>query len=339
MSYRGKVILCGDAGVGKTSLLAQYVDGQFSDEYHQTIGANFLIKEIDLTKILDQLEIKNIKLKKDIKEKGFKLYFWDIGGQTDKLWANEYYFVQAVGAMVIFSFDKNSSFDHIDFWIEKLKELSGDVPYIIVGNKTDLKSEIDKEKIRVIPEAPDEVFKKTSVDDIKAVKTKYKINGNYLLSVGVGGRKNTKRIITAFENLKYKNFELVFIGRGEGFQEKRGVRFLGHVASKDLPTLYSGSEAFLYPSLYEGFGLPILEAFACRTPVVTSNLSSMPEVAGQAAVLVDPKDVNGITIGIKKALQNKKELDKKGLKRVRKFSWQKTAHKTLAVYNELGSKS
>ncbi|MFW9829268.1 MAG: Rab family GTPase [Candidatus Thorarchaeota archaeon] len=148
MSYRGKVILCGDAGVGKTSLLAQYVDGQFSDEYQQTIGANFLIKEIDLTKISDLLEIKNIKLKKDIKEKGFKLYFWDIGGQTDKLWANEYYFVQAVGAMVIFSFDKNSSFDHIDFWIEKLKELSGDVPYIIVGNKTDLKSEIDKEKIR-----------------------------------------------------------------------------------------------------------------------------------------------------------------------------------------------
>ncbi|MFX0003419.1 MAG: Rab family GTPase [Candidatus Hodarchaeota archaeon] len=147
MSYRGKVILCGDAGVGKTSLLAQYVDGQFSEHYQQTIGANFLIKEIDLTKILDQLEIKNPKLKKDIKEKGFKLYFWDIGGQTDKLWANEYYFVQAVGAMVIFSLDKTSSFEHIDFWIEKLKELSGDVPYIIVGNKTDLVRKIDNEVV------------------------------------------------------------------------------------------------------------------------------------------------------------------------------------------------
>jgi len=147
MSYRGKVILLGNAGVGKTSLLAQYVDDQFSEEYHQTIGANFLIKEIDLSKILNQLDIKNPKLKKDIKEKGFKLYFWDIGGQTDKLWANEYYFVQAVGAMVIFSLDNKSSFDQIDFWIEKLKELSGDVPYIIVGNKTDLKREIDKEMI------------------------------------------------------------------------------------------------------------------------------------------------------------------------------------------------
>ncbi|MFX0000505.1 MAG: Rab family GTPase [Candidatus Hermodarchaeota archaeon] len=147
MSYRGKVILCGDAGVGKTSLLAQYVDDQFSDEYHQTIGANFLIKEIELRRIIDTLKLKNPKLKKDIKQKGFKLYFWDIGGQTDKLWANEYYFVQAVGAMVIFSLDKISSFDHIDFWISKLKELSGDIPYIVVGNKNDLKREINAEII------------------------------------------------------------------------------------------------------------------------------------------------------------------------------------------------
>ncbi|MFX0105089.1 MAG: Rab family GTPase [Candidatus Hodarchaeota archaeon] len=147
MSYRGKVILCGDAGVGKTSLLARYVDDQFSEEYHQTIGANFLIKEIDLNRVIEKLDIKNPKLKKDIKQKGFKLYFWDIGGQTDKLWANEYYFVQAVGAMVIFSLDKISSFENIDFWISKLKELSGDIPYIIVGNKTDLKSEINKEII------------------------------------------------------------------------------------------------------------------------------------------------------------------------------------------------
>lgn len=148
MSYRGKVILCGDAGVGKTSLLAQYVDNQFSEEYHQTIGANFLIKEIDLGKVIENLELKNLKLKKDIKQKGFKLYFWDIGGQQDKLFSNEYYFVQAVGAMVIFSLNKVSSFEQIDFWISKLKELSGAIPYIIVGNKTDLKREISEDSIR-----------------------------------------------------------------------------------------------------------------------------------------------------------------------------------------------
>ena len=148
MSYRGKVILCGDAGVGKTSLLAQYVDNQFSEEYHQTIGANFLIKEIDLKKVIDKLNITNPKLKKDIKQKGFKLYFWDIGGQKPSLFANEYYFVQAVGAMIVFSLSRLATFKSIDFWISKLRELSGDVPYIIVGNKTDLKSEINEDPIK-----------------------------------------------------------------------------------------------------------------------------------------------------------------------------------------------
>ncbi|MFX1375861.1 MAG: Rab family GTPase [Promethearchaeota archaeon] len=147
MSYRGKVILCGNAGVGKTSLLARYVDDQFNDEYIQTVGANFLIKEIDLGIIIDKLDIKNPNLKKDIKEKGFKLYFWDIGGQQDKLFSNEYYFIQAVGAMVVFSLNQNESFESIDFWISKLKELSGDIPYILIGNKKDLKREIDNEII------------------------------------------------------------------------------------------------------------------------------------------------------------------------------------------------
>ncbi len=147
MSYRGKVILCGDAGVGKTSLLAQYVDGKFSEEYHQTIGANFLIKEIVLNKIVEKLELNNPNLKKDIKKKGFKLYFWDIGGQHDKLFSTEYYFVQAVGAMLIFSLNNVSSFENLDFWISKLKELSGTVPYVIVGNKSDLKREITQQMI------------------------------------------------------------------------------------------------------------------------------------------------------------------------------------------------
>jgi small GTP-binding protein len=147
MSYRGKVILCGDPGVGKTSLLARYVDKKFSEEYHQTIGANFLIKEIDLSKVISKLNLKNEELKKDIEDKGFKLYFWDIGGQKHGLFANEYYFVQAVGAMIIFSLNKYSTFENLDFWISKLKELSGDVPYIIVGNKSDLKREVDKEFI------------------------------------------------------------------------------------------------------------------------------------------------------------------------------------------------
>lgn len=147
MSYRGKVILCGDPSVGKSSLLARYVDGKFSEESVPTLGANFLIKEIDLSKVIDKLKLENPELKKDIKEKGFKLYFWDLGGQKDKLFSNEYYFVQAVGAMIVFSLNDEKSFDGIEFWIEKLKDLSGDIPYIIVGNKSDLKREIDQRRI------------------------------------------------------------------------------------------------------------------------------------------------------------------------------------------------
>ncbi len=106
-----------------------------------------MIKEIDLSKIIDKLQLENPELKKDIKEKGFKLYFWDLGGQHDKLYSNEYYFVQAVGAMIVFNLNDLSSFQDIDFWLPKLKELSGDVPYILVGNKSDLERKIDKSLI------------------------------------------------------------------------------------------------------------------------------------------------------------------------------------------------
>jgi len=106
-----------------------------------------LIKEIELSKIIDRIQLENSELEQDIKEKGFKLYFWDLGGQHDKLYSNEYYFVQAVGAMIVFNLNNLSSFQDINFWLTKLKELSGDVPYILVGNKSDLERKIDKSLI------------------------------------------------------------------------------------------------------------------------------------------------------------------------------------------------
>ena len=172
MSYRGKALMVGSPNVGKTSLLAQYVDNKFREEYHQTIGANFLIKEIDLSNILDKLDIKNPELKEDISKKGFKLYFWDLGGQADKLFANEYYFVQAVGAMVVFSLNNPSSFKDLDFWISKLKELSGDIPYIVVGNKSDLKRKVDE----------DTVQKKVAELKVHYIETSAKLNKNVDLS-------------------------------------------------------------------------------------------------------------------------------------------------------------
>jgi small GTP-binding protein len=154
MSYRGKVVLLGAPSVGKTSLLARYVDDIFRDEYMQTIGANFLIKEVDLKNIIHNIDIKSSERNQDIKERGLKLYFWDIGGQTDKLFANEYYFIQALGAMIIFDILNRKSFENLEFWISKLKELSGDVPFIIIGNKLDKSEEreVSEEKGRKFAE-------------------------------------------------------------------------------------------------------------------------------------------------------------------------------------------
>ncbi|HEY0088725.1 MAG TPA: Rab family GTPase [Candidatus Lokiarchaeia archaeon] len=146
MSYRGKVVLLGDPGVGKTSLLARFVDGIFRTEYKQTIGANFLIKEIDLKNIVENLKF-DFETKKKIKDKGFMIFLWDIGGQKDKLFVSEYYFLDAVGAMVVFNVDNKKTFDSIDFWISKMKELSGNIPFIIVGNKIDLKREVSSEEL------------------------------------------------------------------------------------------------------------------------------------------------------------------------------------------------
>ena len=161
------------------------------------------------------------------------------------------------------------------------------------STKSDLiKLGFDANKIRVIPEAPNNIFKPASAPDIEKLKRKYRISGKYLLAVGMNVRKNTENIIRAFELARAgRDLKLVFIGLPKyvDIKETRNIRIAGQVSGEELPVFYSGSEALVYPSLYEGFGLPILEAFACGTPVVTSNVSSMPEVAGGAAVLVDPE--------------------------------------------------
>jgi glycosyltransferase involved in cell wall biosynthesis len=126
-------------------------------------------------------------------------------------------------------------------------------------------------------------------------------------------------------------------GWGEEIKSVNGVKLLGFVPDEDLPALYSGAQCFVYPSLYEGFGLPVLEAMASGCPVVTSNVSSLPEVAGAAAVLVNPKSAEEIAEGIKKALKNCQRLSEKGLTQAKRFTWERTAQETLKVYREAAS--
>jgi len=193
----------------------------------------------------------------------------------------------------------------------------------------------DAKKIHVIYEAIDPDFKKTSKSEVERVKKKYRLSDSYALSVGASRRKNISKAVAAFEKAATETGLKEYVITGSGYMpEGRGIRALGYVDLTDLSALYTGAKVFLYPSLYEGFGLPILESFICETPVVTSNTSSMPEVAGDAAILVNPEDEENIADGIIKAIKNNDSLVKKGLKQVNKFSWQEAVKQTLAVYNK-----
>jgi glycosyltransferase involved in cell wall biosynthesis len=221
----------------------------------------------------------------------------------------------------------------------RLERVKVSVNRVIVpsnATKHDLRlAGISKEKIRVIPEAP-EITERAKKSDIDKLKKSYGIVGKYLLSIGVNNRKNTERIIKAFERIgDENNIKLVIIGYPHiNLNVPQGVMVLGHVPHDELSAFYSGAEALLYPSLYEGFGIPILEAYTCKVPVVTSRSGSMKEVAGNASELVDPEDVNSITNGIAKVLSNREKYIKLGKKEVEKYKWKKTAEMTLDVYKE-----
>ena len=186
---------------------------------------------------------------------------------------------------------------------------------------------------------------------------RYGIKGPYLLSVGkLQARKNTARVLEAFALLK-KNagleHKLVMVGRKMwtsedvypliqrlGLQEH--ILMTGHAPADDIPLLYNGADALVFPSLFEGFGLPILEAMACGCPVVTSTATSLPEIAGDAAILVDPHRSEAIAEGIERVLNNsvlRQALIRKGFERASQFTWKKTAEQVLRIYGIVASES
>ena len=229
-------------------------------------------------------------------------------------------------------------------WIKKEVDL---IIAVSQATKKDIMEilNIPEEKIRVVYEAVSEDINQVKDQKIiEKVKKKYGLKGSYLLSVAtLEPRKNLKRIIKGFGLLKKKDLSLVIAGKSGwdkeisqwGLKNKdQRIIFTGYISQEDKLALYSGATCFVFPSLYEGFGLPILEAMKCGCPVVTSNVSSMPEVAGKAGILVDPLNVKNIAEGINQAIKDKKELINKGFEQVKKFSWEKTARETLKVYQE-----
>jgi glycosyltransferase involved in cell wall biosynthesis len=184
---------------------------------------------------------------------------------------------------------------------------------------------VERQRIRVVPNGVDDVF---SAEGARA-------NGDYVLALGtLEPRKNLARTVDAAGRL---GVELRIAGApGWGGVDVRGahVRWLGRVDDAELATLLRGARCLVYPSLYEGFGIPVLEAMACGTPVVTSRGGATEEVAGGAAVLVDPLDPTDIAGGIERAGREHAALREAGLARAREFTWDETARRTQAVYEE-----
>ena len=194
---------------------------------------------------------------------------------------------------------------------------------------------VSSDIVRVIPEAPG--LTRATDSEIIDVKRKYQIQGDYLLAIGVTPLKNTKNIIKAFHlSTAGKDLKLILVGRPINIkiEPERNVRILGYVPQSDMAALMSGSNGLVFASLYEGYGIPILDAFACEIPVITSNIGSMPEVAGNAAELVDPDSVESIAEGIAKVVRGGKGFVEKGKIRIKDFSWKKVAEETLKVYGE-----
>ena len=209
---------------------------------------------------------------------------------------------------------------------------------------------IPNDKIKVIPHGRDKRFRPIrDQEELEIVRLKYKLPDKFVLFVGtLEPRKNIKNLIKAYYKLKKKGIrhKLVIVGK-RGWKYKqifdvwksldlRGdVMFVDYVEDEYLPFIYNLADLFVYPSLYEGFGLPPLEAMACGCPVVVSNTSSLPEVVGDAGIKVDPCNINEIADAIYEILINddlKHELVKRGLKRAKLFSWEKAAKETLKVY-------
>lgn len=210
------------------------------------------------------------------------------------------------------------------------------------------------ERVHVIYEAPARDFRPIAAGPaLEAVGKRYHLPPKFLLYVGtIEPRKNIVRLLEAFAQLRRKDgieHQLILVG-SKGWKDSEiyaaierlrlfdHVRFLGHIPISDLVAVYNLADAMVFPSLYEGFGLPVIEAMACGTPVITSPNGSLKEVAADAAQFVEPTDVESIAHGIRRVLNNSvhaAHLREKGLERAGCFSWQRVAAQTYRVYESV----
>lgn len=215
---------------------------------------------------------------------------------------------------------------------------------------------VSPDRTATVLAAADGRFRPMQQREIMPILHKYGIDEPYILYVGaLESRKNLPRLLEAFALLRdqIQTWCLVIVGPHkwklspiydtvQRLNLEPYVHFTGYVEEEHLPALYNGADLFVFPSLYEGFGLPVLEAMACGTPVITSNTSSLPEVAGDAAVLVDPYDVESIGHAMYAVLTQPAlaaSMSEKGMKHAAQFTWERTARETIAVYEKVLNQS
>ncbi len=211
-------------------------------------------------------------------------------------------------------------------------------------------------RVTAIPLAPDPVMRPQADAEKRRVREKFGLPKRFVLYLGINKpHKNLVRLVEAWKmvatdvplviagawDVRYPQVKAQAAELGERASGKR-VRFLGPISNADLPGLYATATVFVFPSLYEGFGLPVIEAMACGTAVVCANTSSLPEAAGEAAMLFDPTRTDEIAQALSKLLQNeplRQEMSRRGLEQAQKFTWAQVAKATLAVYRAFSHKT
>jgi len=222
------------------------------------------------------------------------------------------------------------------------------------ATKTDLAARyrVPAEKMTVVYPGRDETLRPVSDPaTLAAVRARYGLAEHYVLHVGtLQPRKNLLRLVEAFARIRGERLQLVLAGKRGWLAEpifrrveelglSQAVRFLGYVEDADLAALLSGAACFAFPSLYEGFGFPVLEAQACGTPVAASNVSSIPEVAGDGALFVDAHDTTALAEALARVLSDealRADLIARGLANVQRFSWRHCAEQTLVILEQVG---
>lgn len=212
--------------------------------------------------------------------------------------------------------------------------------------------DVDADRVFVVPGGVSPAFHPAPSDQVEAVRQKHALERPYILAVGViEPRKNLPRLIDAFTRFKFRTgapHQLIIAG-GRGWLSDetyrraarspyaQDVRFMGRFPDDELSALYTGAEVFVYPSLYEGFGLPVLEAMACGVPVICSNSSSLPEIATGAAELITPDDSETIAVALDAVcadVERRDELRELGRARAAEYTWERSAQRLLDVYEQ-----